>query len=105
MAEKTNLTLVEQTVTVDGIEVHVHVDPSNDYEVAVCSIVLNDEQSTDLEKSQALIRSHKLILGDEYNRVLAELRKKHGGELTTATVVAFVNRVSNKINSLKNSKS
>lgn len=105
MAEKKNLSLVDKSVTVDGIKVNVHVDPTNDYEFAVCSVIMNDVDASDIDKSKALIRSHKIILGNEYSRVLDDLRKKHGGELSTSTVVAFINKVTDKIAALKNSES
>lgn len=82
-----------KTVEVDGIEVTVSIDPSDDYEFAVCSMTINDQNATADERAGALVRMHRLALGDAYQRVMDELRSKNGGRLPISAVSAFVNKV------------
>lgn len=82
-----------RTVTVDGITVTVAIDPSDDWEFATASLVLADPDATPLERSNAVMRQVRLLLGDDYKRVMGELRKARGGKLPIADVTSFANRV------------
>lgn len=82
-----------RTVTVDGITVTVAIDPSDDWEFATASLVIADPDATPLERSNAVMRQVKLLLGDDYKRVMDELREARGGRLPIADVTSFANRV------------
>ena len=82
-----------RTVTVDGITVTVAIDPSDDWEFATASLVLSDPDATPLEKSNAVMKQVKLLLGDDYKRAMDELRDARGGKLPIADVTSFANRV------------
>ena len=79
-------------VVVDGIAVDVAVDPANDWGLAEASLTLNDPDATQLEKSRAMVRQCRIILGGSYDAVMAELRERNGGALPIAEVVSFCNR-------------
>lgn len=91
-----------KTVEVDGIRVTVDIDPANDYELAECSLVMNDPDSTQEERSRALVREFRLVLGGDYGRVMRELREARGGRLPSEDVVSFVNRVISEVTTAKN---
>ena len=82
-----------RAVTVDGITVTVAIDPKDDWEFATASLVLSDPDATPLEKSNAVMKQVKLLLGDDYGRVMDELRAARGGKLPIADVTSFANRV------------
>lgn len=82
-----------KTIEVDGIEVTVSIDPSRDYEVIECAVVLADPDATVAERNRAYYRRNRILLGDQYDRVMAELRAAHDGELDISTVAAFMARV------------
>lgn len=82
-----------KTIEVDGIEVTVAIDPSRDYEVIECETVLADPDATTAERNRAYYRRNHILLGDQYDRVMAELRAAHDGELDIADVASFVARV------------
>ena len=82
-----------RAVTVDGITVTVAIDPKDDWEFATASIVLSDPDATPLEKSNAVMKQVRLLLGDDYKRVMGELRAARGGKLPIADVTSFANRV------------
>ena len=82
-----------RAVTVDGITVTVAIDPKDDWEFAAASLVLSDPDATPLEKSNAVMKQVKLLLGDDYERVMDELRAARGGKLPIADVTSFANRV------------
>lgn len=82
-----------RAVEVDGISVTVAIDQSDDWELAEASLTINDPDATQLEKSRALVRQCKLVLGSDYQRVMGELRARNGGRLPAAAVVSFCNRV------------
>lgn len=82
-----------RAVTVDGITVTVAIDPSDDWEFATASLVIADPDATPLERSNAVMRQVKLLLGDDYKRVMDELRRSRGGRLPVADVTSFANRV------------
>lgn len=77
-------------IEVDGIKLTVCIDPGDDYELAETSIILADEGSTSSEKARAVMRRNDLILGEDKQRVLDELRAKHGGKLSGEVVNGFV---------------
>lgn len=81
------------TVTVDGITVTVAIDPRNDWEFATASITLADPDATQIERSNAVKAQVKLLFGDDYKRVMRELREARGGSLPIADVTSFANRV------------
>ena len=91
------------TVEVDGISVTVSLDPANDYEVIACSTILNDPSRSVEEQNRAFVRRVELILGDDYRRVLDELRAAHDGEVEPATLAEFVRGVTAKVAEAKNS--
>ena len=76
-------------VEVDGIKLTVSIDPSNDYELAETSIILADPSSTSIERSRAIMKRNDLLLGADKQRVLDELRAKHGGKLSGEVVNNF----------------
>lgn len=82
-----------RTVTVDGITVTVAIDPRDDWDFATASAVFADPDSTPLEKSNAVRAQVKLLFGDDYRRVMGELRAARGGRLPNADVVSFADRV------------
>lgn len=82
-----------RTVTVDGITVTVAIDPRDDWDFATASLVLSDPDATPLERSSAVMRQVKLLLGDDYKRAMDELRRSRGGRLPIADVTSFANRV------------
>lgn len=82
-----------KTIEVDGIEVTVSIEPSRDYEVIECETVLADQGATTEERNRAYYRRNHILLGDQYDRVMGELRAAHDGELDIATVASFVSRV------------
>lgn len=82
-----------RTVTVDGITVTVAIDPKDDWEFATASLVIADPDATQLERSNAVMRQVKLLLGDDYKRAMDELRAARGGKLPIADVTSFANRV------------
>ena len=82
-----------RAVTVDGITVNVAIDPKDDWEFATASLVLSDPDATPLEKSNAVMKQVRLLLGDDYGRVMDELRAARGGKLPIADVTSFANRV------------
>lgn len=82
-----------RTIEVDGIEVEVSIEPSRDYEIIECETVLADPSSTTAERNRAYYRRNHILLGDQYDRVMGELRAAHDGELDIATVASFVSRV------------
>lgn len=89
-------------VEVDGIEVEVAIEPSRDYEIIECETVLADPDATTAERNRAYYRRNHLLLGDQYDRVMGELRAAHDGELDIATVAAFVTRVVAEVVEAKN---
>lgn len=91
-----------RTVDVDGIAVTVAIDPADDYELATCSMVIYDPNSSDLDRSRAVARRNMLVLGDGYQGVLDALREAHGGELRVATVNDFVSKVIRAVAEAKN---
>ena len=82
-----------RTVTVDGITVTVAIDPKDDWDFAAASLVLADPDATQLERSNAVMRQVRLLLGADYKRVMDELRAARGGKLPVADVTSFANRV------------
>lgn len=91
-----------RTVEVDGIEVTVAIDPTDDYELATCSMVIYDADASDLDRSRAVARRNVLVLGDGYQAALDALREAHGGELRVATVNQFVSKVIRAVAEAKN---
>lgn len=89
-------------VGVDGIKLTVSIDPNDDYELAETSVILADPGSTNLERSRAIMRRTDLILGDDKQRVLDELRAKHDGKLSGEIVNGFVAAVAGKAVEAKN---
>lgn len=82
-----------KAVEVDGVKVTVQIDPADDWEFAECSLTLSDPDATAAERSRAIVRQCRLLLGSDYDRAMGELRKARGGKLPIADVVAFANRV------------
>lgn len=91
-----------RTVEVDGVEVTVSIDPTDDYELATCSMVIHDPDSSELDRSRAVARRNVLVLGDGYQDALDALREAHGGELRVATVNQFVSKVIRAVAEAKN---
>lgn len=82
-----------RAVTVDGITVTVAIDPADDWEFATASLVIADPSSGAEERSRAITRQVRLLLGVDYDRAMSELRSARGGRLPIADVVSFANRV------------
>lgn len=91
-----------KTVEVDGIKVNVLVDPPTDYELIECSTIISDPSSSVFDRNKAYIRRGHIILGDDYDRVMGELRKAHGGKLESEVVLGFIARVSSEVAEVKN---
>lgn len=89
-------------VTVQGIEVELKLDPTDDYEITELLITHMDENSTNRERSEATVKSYRLILGDQYQRVKDELRAKHDGRLTNEDMISFMNDLMAASAALKN---
>lgn len=82
-----------RTIEVDGIEVSVTIEPTRDYEVIECETVLADPDATTAARNRAYYRRNHILLGDQYDRVMDELRAAHDGELDISTVASFVAQV------------
>ena len=91
-----------KTVEIDGIEVTVAIDPSRDYEVIECETVLADPGSDTAARNRAYYRRNHILLGDQYDRVMDELRAAHDGKLDITTVAAFLARVVSEVAEAKN---
>lgn len=89
-------------VEVDGISVTVDIDIADDFEITEQAAIANDPYSTASERMSATIRVYKLMLGSDYRRVKDELRKKNGGRLTNATMIAFISDVIAEVGAAKN---
>lgn len=89
-------------VEVDGIKLAVFIDPNDDYELAETTIILADPSCTKIERSRALMKRNDMILGDDKQRVLDELRAKHDGKLPGEVVNDFVIAVANQAVEVKN---
>ena len=89
-------------VEVDGIKLTVSIDPSDDYELAETSIILADPGSTNIERSRAVMKRNDMILGEDKQRVMDELRAKHDGKLPGEAVNSFVIAVAGKVAEAKN---
>lgn len=100
MAEKAKARPSE--VTVDGITVRVSLDPTDDYELAMCSMVIYGNDSDPSDVSRAVARRNMLVLGDDYQAALDALRSANGGSLRIATVNDFVSRVIREVEKAKN---
>lgn len=98
MAEKRH----GRTVEVDGITVTVTIDLSDDYELATCSMTLADPGSTPVERSEAIVRQNRLVLGEDHDRVLSELRERNDGRLPISEVASFVSKVIKAVDEAKN---
>lgn len=92
-----------RTVEVDGITVHVPIDTEDDYELAALSSVISDPDASSEERGRAIARQYRLVLGKDYDHVMAELRKRNDGALPVRTVALFVNRVIRAVTPVKNS--
>lgn len=92
-----------KTVEVDGITVHVPIDTEDDYELAALASVISDPDATADERGRAIARQYRLVLGKDYDRVMAELRKRNDGALPVKTVALFVNSVIRAVTPVKNS--
>lgn len=90
-------------VEVDGISLTVRIDPSRDYELIECSYASSDPSATTEQRNRAYFRRNHLLLGDEYGRVMRELREANGGELDTDTVAIFMADVIRAVEQAKNS--
>ena len=91
-----------KTIEVDGIEVTVSIDPSRDYEVIECETVLVDPEVTTAARNRAYYRRNHILLGDQYDRVMDQLRAAHDGELDISTVRDFITRVVAEVVEAKN---
>ncbi|WP_455136337.1 hypothetical protein [Thermophilibacter sp.] len=91
-----------RTVDVDGISVTVTIDPRDDYELAMCSMVIYDRDASQADRSRAVARRNMLVLGDSYQDALDALREAHGGELPVRTVNEFVSKVIREVAEAKN---
>lgn len=98
-AEKTS------TVTIMGVEgIEIDNGALNDFEVLELTMTLNDQDSTDLEKTRALAEFGPLVFGSkEWKRIKSELRKQNDGKLTTETAVMFIYATMYELGALKNS--
>ena len=92
-----------RTVEVDGIEVEVTVDPADDYELIECAYVSSDPGAGTVEKNRAYFRRNHILLGEDYDRVMGELRAASGGKLPREVVASFTARVIAKVAEAKNS--
>ena len=102
MTAKRTIAAKAEDIEIQGIKVHVCVDPSDDYELSELMLIRMDDDTTPRERSEATIKTYKLILGDQYERVKNELREKNGGKLTNTTMIGFMNELVNKSAALKN---
>lgn len=91
-----------QQVEVDGIKVNVTIDPSDDYELVECSTVIADQGASVLERNRAYMRRNRIVLGEDYDRVISELRAANGGKLPSDAVLSFVGRVIEAVPQAKN---
>lgn len=78
---------------VDGIEVTIAIDPTRDYEFVELSYASNDPDASVAEKNRAYFKRNHLLLGEDYDRVMCELRAANGGELDKDVVSDFMARV------------
>ncbi len=78
-----------------GVAVDVRTDALDDYDV-LCAI---DEAGA--ESLRGMLVFVRAVLGDEYERVICELRDEDG-RLPMSRVAAFVSEVQEKVDALKN---
>lgn len=78
-----------------GIAVEIRTDALDDYDV-LCAI---DEAGAD--SLRGMLVFVRAVLGDEYDRVIGELRDGDG-HLPMSRVAEFVNEVQEKVEALKN---
>lgn len=78
---------------VDGIEVTIAIDPTRDYEFVELSYASHDPDASVVEKNRAYFKRNHLLLGEDYDRVMGELRAANGGELDKDVVSDFMARV------------
>lgn len=91
-----------QCVEVDGITVNVTIDPRDDYEITEYTTVIVDQGASIIERNRAYMKRNKLILGDDYDRVISELREKNGGKLPREVMLSFIDRVVEAVPEAKN---
>ena len=65
-------------------------------------LICGDDEFAVKERSRALVREFRLVLGSDYGRVMRELREARGGRLPSEDVVSFVNRVISEVTTAKN---
>ena len=82
------------TCTVDGIDLYVTRDDVADYDVIRAAATAANEKATDAERLLASVSMAELILGDDHDRVMDELRTRHGGKLPFEVVNDFITQVS-----------
>lgn len=78
-----------------GVAVDVRTDALDDYDV-LCAI---DEAGAD--SLRGMLVFVRAVLGDEYDRVIGELRGEDG-KLPMSRVAEFVNEIQEKVEALKN---
>ena len=66
------------------------------------SIPAEAPDATTAARNRAYYRRNHILLGDQYDRVMDELRAAHDGELDIATVASFVARVVAEVAEAKN---
>ena len=91
-----------RAVEVDGIRLTVLPDLDDDYELAECSYTATDPSATVEERTRARMRMYRVILGEDFQRVMDELRTRNGGKLHGTVVIDFVTRVIKASRAAKN---
>jgi len=91
-----------KTVKVDGIDVNVTIDPARDYEFIEQNTIIYDPDSTTAERNRAYFKRNRLLLGADHDRIVAEFRKAHDGQVDTTEFQRFVNSVIEGVVDAKN---
>lgn len=82
-----------KVITVDGIELSPRRDMADDYDVVEAVAVSSDPDAPDYAKTRATVRIYRALLGDDYDRVKAELRERGGGKLPASAMIDFMAKV------------
>lgn len=83
---------------IDGIEVSVTREDLDDYDVMECLATMMDEDSSDRDRMVALPKLFKLVFGEDWQRIKAELREQHGGRLSNSVVMDFFTHLTEGLN-------
>lgn len=94
--------MAEKTYEVQGIEVCIDEDALSDWEVAENMVIVMDEGSSDEERTGAVVRVMRFVLGKRYASIKRELRERGEGRLTAEAMMEFLRELFESIGAAKN---